>query len=403
MIYRPLLVLFILLFGTLGTFAVCSDREGPLVSMIPAGKEDAAKTPLILIHGHEGVPDDADINADAHYWDALLAAFENDKQAAARFTPYLFQYCSDREPVSVLAERLRDLIDDRLPDRSHVIVAHSMGGIIATAYMAETVHRSGQWKGKKGGDTTLGLITLATPHHGTPAANDTETMSKFVPASLNAAYDALHRIYWRSGPAATAANRSDLRWDNFDRKLSISSTDINTALARRNAAFAPYSSKLIAYSGIVSPTLSSFELAAMLLDLKFGSGSDNRHRMLALANVGLVNALGKRFGDADGMVPISSSLFCVAGTVSKSVKKDLVCTTLSRVRRFEAGSESEVRTADLPDNSTLSITRRPHGFDHLDMLVDPLVIDHVLKDMLGSFSTQPVKAKPQKPERKRII
>lgn len=375
-----LLLLPLLFVGS--AFAVCKDASSPLTAMLAHGNDDGKKIPLILIHGHQAVNANEDVTVDANYWNAFLTAFQRDAAASAKFTPYLFQYCSDREPVATIAEQLRDAIDAKLKDRPHAIVAHSLGGLVATSYMAETTHNAGTWKGKRGGDTVLGIITLATPHHGTPGANDVGTMSKFVPKSLTAAYDAMHRIYWRSGPLPTAANRSDLRWDNYDGKLPANSKDINTAQAKRNAAFAPFASKLIAYAGAVDSTLNTLELASLLLQLKLGNDGSDDHSKLSLANVGLVNALGSKFGQADGLVPQVSGLFCRSGATAPK-RKNFVCNSTSRVRRFEFGTEGSVPSTELPDANTLSITRTERGFDHLNMLTNAAVIEFALKDIVA--------------------
>lgn len=380
------LILLVVLALSVNAFGVCSDKQGPLTSLIKHGEDDGTKVPLILIHGHQAVNDKEDVTVDAKYWTAFLAAFQQDSSANAKFTPYLFQYCSDREPVAKIAEQLRDAIDVTLRDRQHAIVAHSLGGLVATSYMAETTHLSGVWKGKRSGDTVLGIITLATPHHGTPGANDAATMRKFVPRSLSTAYDAMHRIYWRSGPLPTAANRSDLRWDNYDGKLPADSKDINTAQAKRNAAFAPFADKLIAYSGAVDSTLDTFELASLLLQLRLGQNGGDDHSKLSLANVGLVNALGNKFGHADGLVPQVSGLFCRAGS-SATKRKNYICNSTSRVRRFEFGTEGSVPATDLPDANTLSITRTSRGFDHLNMLTNAAVIEFALKDIVAFTKT----------------
>lgn len=383
--FRSIYLALLLLIFAGNAFGACKDASGPLTALLAHGNEDGKKTPLILIHGHQAVNANEDVTVDANYWNAFLAAFRKDSAASAKFTPYLFQYCSDREPVARIAEQLRDAIGKQLADRPHVIVAHSLGGLVATSYISETTHKSGTWKGKRGGDAVLGVITLATPHHGTPGANDAGTMSKFVPKSLTTAYDAMHRIYWRSGPLSTAANRSDLRWDNYDGKLPANSKDINTAQAKRNTAFAPFANKLIAYAGAVDSTLDTFELASLLLQLKLGGNGGDDHSKLSLANVGLVNALGKRFGDADGLVPQVSGLFCRSGSTATK-RKNFICNSASRVRRFEFGPDGEVPTNELPDANTLSIVRTGRGFDHLNMLTNDTVIGYAIKDVLGFVS-----------------
>src|SRR4029078_11231822 len=125
--------------------------------------------------------------------------------------------------------------------------------LVAKSYMAQTEHKQGNSKGTKGGDTTLELITLATPHHGTPGANDPATFRDLVPEKYKGAFGALQNIYWLSKKAdhlavlpPAAANRSDLRWDNYDGKINASSTDINVELSRLNTDFEPFNSKLIA-------------------------------------------------------------------------------------------------------------------------------------------------------------
>jgi hypothetical protein len=269
--------------------------------------------------------------------------------------------------------------------------------------MAETVHLSGNWKGKKGGDTTLGIITLAGPHHGSPGANDTETLKKFVPDRYEKFYDALQRVYWKAGtdddngapPASSRVNRSDLRWDNYDGKLDHSPGDINSALAKRDKAFEPYAAKLIAYGGSIEATSSPLAIAGLLVEAGFGGDKNvSKHKSLAFANVGIVTALGRKFGEADGMVPMSSALFCK--TPAKTVTgKYTICTSFSRVRRFEIGAAGELPADQLPDTNTLSILRSPSGYDHFDMLVNPDVLNYVVNDLLA-MTASPIKVpKPQ--------
>lgn len=385
---RLLLLIVFLLFASANAFAVCGDASSQLSALIKQGTDDGRKVPLILIHGHQGVDSQQSVDQDVGYWNKFLAVFQQNAEASAKFMIYNFQYCSDREPVAKIAEQLRDAVDKQLADRPHVILAHSLGGLVATSYAAETSHLSGKWKGKRGGDTILGLVTLATPHHGTPGANDASTMKKFVPRSLSAAYDAMHRIYWRSGPLPSAANRSDLRWDNYDGKLPANSKDINSAQAKRNAAFAPFTNKLIAYAGAVDSTLNTFEIASLILQLKLGGNGGDDHSKLSLANVGMVNALGNKFGDADGLVPRVSGLFCRNGSPT-SKSKNFVCNSVSRVRRFEFGKAGEVPASELPDTNTLSIVRTDRGFDHLNMLTNEVVINYALNDILSFVSPKP--------------
>jgi triacylglycerol esterase/lipase EstA (alpha/beta hydrolase family) len=386
--------------------ANCSDPKSDLAALIRTGPDSSGKTPLILIHGKGGTPGNGDSRKDNLAWNEFRAAFlKIDPAVSGRYAIYLFQYCSDRESVSSIAVKLRDLVDARLSDRDHVIVAHSMGGLIAKSYMAETQHISGRWKGKMSGESVIGLVTLATPHHGTPGANDPSTMAKFVPDRYEVIYSALQNIYWQrkrekddlAVAPPTTPNRADLRWDNYDKKLDPSSDDINTVLASTNSAFAPYQPKLIAYSGMASARLSTFEIAALLIETKLVDDRALRqHRVLTLANIGLVNGLGGHFGDADGLVPVASALFCRPESERNIQRPDTyVCESDSRVRRFETGgSGREIPPSQLPDKNTLSIYRSESGFDHLDMLNNPIVLEYVTRDLGTMLPAGPSKTLP---------
>jgi len=120
----------------------------------------------------------------------------------------------------------------------------------------------------------------------------------------------------------------------------------------------------------------------LLVQLKTADNKDlQQHNMLTLANIGMVNGLGKKFGEADGMVPYQSGLFCRPETGTAHQKpKNYVCVSDARVRRFEPGEVAE-EDRDLPDKNTLSITRAKRGFDHLDMRDNDTVLNYVVKDL----------------------
>jgi hypothetical protein len=376
--------------------AICADKDSPLAALIKDGNDDGKRTPLILIHGIHGTSEKDAVDKKGDKWDEFEKVFDKKENGLSqRYSLYFFQYCSDREPVAVIATKLRDLIDVKLAGREHVFLTHSMGGLIATSYMAETVHQLGDWKSKSGGQTTLGLITLATPHHGTPGANDPATMAPFIPDKLEGVYNAIQNAYWRNNEDPAKPNRSDLRWDNYDGKLPADSKDINTTLAERNKLFIEHASKLIAYAGTTPAKLGPLEIAAMLFELRRSDDKPtSQHRLLGLANAGMVNALGKQFGNADGFVPQVSALFCQpeAEKVTTESRPNYVCMSTSKVRRFEPGGMGvEVPAAQLPDANTLSIYRSPGGFDHLDMLTNPEVFRYATKDLIAMAPVRQVK------------
>ena len=395
------MALIVLAFAAQAT-AICSDTNSPLTALIRSGDDDGKRTPLILIHGKGGTSSEAKVDAESQAWTDFIRVF-NDRTNGLKdkYSIYLFQYCSDKENVAVIASSLRDLIDEKLTDRDHVIVAHSLGGLVAKSYMAQTEHKRGNWKGKKGGDTTLELITLATPHHGTPGANDPATFRDLVPERYREAFEALQKIYWLSKTTGdhyvvlspTAANRSDLRWDNYDGEFNPASRDINVELVRTNADFEPYMPKLIAYGGIADAKLTPLEMAALVIESQLIDDNGIRqHRMLTFANMGLVYGLGRHFGDADGLVPYASALDC-RSKPSRSKNRSFVCESGPRVRRFEMGDkQGEAPASELPDKKTLSIFRTAGGFDHLDMLTSPDVLRYVVKDLAAIRNAVPVKS-----------
>ena len=66
-----------------------------------------------------------------------------------------------RHGIEPLAEQLASCIKDTWNDEAHVLIAHSMGGLICRYYMQQL----------DGAARCRGLATLATPHHGTAMAH----------------------------------------------------------------------------------------------------------------------------------------------------------------------------------------------------------------------------------------
>lgn len=367
-------------------------------ALVPLGADDVSKIPIVLIHGIHGTEKCEERGNYNGYWKNFKAAFDANLNLdlKAMYSLYVFQYCSDKIEITKIALELRDLIDENLTNRNHFILAHSMGGLVAKAYMAETVHLRGEWKNKTGGDTTIGIITLATPHHGTPGANSTKILKKYIYSeddnqlikkSKQKLFELLSFGYWGISFAdSTKPNRSDLRWDNYDFKLDDFRGDINESLARRNILFQHYSSKLIAYAGYLDTAYQplSFIKAAEELEKEKFSADFRSHKMLTIANFALVKGLGGNFGSTDGLVPFDSGLFCntkqiisLPGTV---LPKNFICLSFSKVRRFEPGKKG-VAKSEYPDANTLSIFRTQRGYDHLDMLESPDILKFVIEDL----------------------
>ncbi|KKW22080.1 MAG: Serine hydroxymethyltransferase [Parcubacteria group bacterium GW2011_GWF2_50_9] len=133
------------------------------------------RMPLILIHG---------ITASEDMWEDFLNYYANDADLRQHFKPYLVRYASkktdaitsDNNSIYKIAGILHDQItnfatatgkaDFDINPSSIVILAHSMGGLVARSFMQEY-----ECGGQQCGNKVKKLITLATPHHGSFLSN----------------------------------------------------------------------------------------------------------------------------------------------------------------------------------------------------------------------------------------
>ncbi len=155
--------------------------------------------------------------------------------------------------------------------------------------------------------------------------------------------------------------------------------DVNVWLSQANAGFLAFKSKVIAYAGALKPVANSLTPGGAIL--RIGAAKDN-HERLEFSNEAMLYGLNRRFGISDGMVPYDSALLCDAGQwLIDASNTTFVCGSPTRVRRFEPGVKAEMSV----DDQTLSITRRPRGYDHEDMRSDPDVLNWVIKDLNISY------------------
>jgi pimeloyl-ACP methyl ester carboxylesterase len=160
--------------------------------LLPAPQDNLAlgnRTPLILIHGWQFSDMSGQANlmeGNAQAWDTFLHRFvvggsSYDANLAAGVKPFLFVYPTDAS-IEVddnylfslggalkLAIEAYDSGADPWAGRPFVILAHSMGGLVARNFMQR--HWWDDGSGQCGGRVTR-LVTLATPHHGTPLADN---------------------------------------------------------------------------------------------------------------------------------------------------------------------------------------------------------------------------------------
>jgi triacylglycerol esterase/lipase EstA (alpha/beta hydrolase family) len=296
------------------------------------------RIPLILIHGNHGNQDngnDSVLQPNRNYFLKFLDNFFlKDPQLDGKYKIYRFHYESDRLPVSRIGRALRNHIEQTMCDepgfdKKFVIVAHSMGGLVARSYMNEYNHNSGAFSGRKAGERVLKLITLGTPHHGTPGAND-ESAQELIPLGWKPFRSVASFFYWKLDSdlfkytlPSNAPNRSDLLWDNYDNLFNPLNQDINTWLADLNLK-EQYAQKTTAYYGYIKPddpqrrrlikknfvtNSSPGTLPAQLISAKL---RDDKHEQLSIINIVVDYALNHNFSYNDGFVPIESGMFKLA-------------------------------------------------------------------------------------------
>ena len=280
------------------------------------------KTPLILVHGNHGYTGD--------YWNAFKEYFYKNPDLYEKFKLYTFGYDSDVISVDQLAEGFIFWIDEKteygiLPNTPFVILAHSMGGLVSRSFMEKQLTQ-GNWG--TAGNRVIRLITLGTPHHGSPGANgpskDLKCLSynpKWLPVLQFA-----NLRYWcqkdfRSDETGLCVdwdehNRKDLWWDSYDGELI--GPDTNQWLTDLNDRDS-FGYKLIPYYGYISlddPYRKALidcvnecitEACTVSCLAGFAIEAADLGDILEISNAVIGEALGYAYND--GMVPIESGRF----------------------------------------------------------------------------------------------
>ena len=265
------------------------------------------KIPLLLVHGidREQTPgqykdqqgNDSGING----WCQFLNFFYQTPELYNKYKIYRFAYQSNQETVDSLGKFLRVLLNrisnedpTGFGNKDIVIVAHSMGGLVSRVLLAESYrNQSAKW-----GDHVVKLITLATPHYGTPVAHEVYWSGPLYNALTfgfrQLFYDA-SQIGWHQGasspgPAWHQPNRSDLLWDNFYEPLftygDLVSVEERYPFLWGFNTTSTYDGKLILYAGTFT--------------------AETGHGFYWAPQDALFYGLGL---PSDGVVPLGSALF----------------------------------------------------------------------------------------------
>jgi len=250
-----------------------------------------SRTPVILIHGIHGnrwdevrwpnhcggaIPADCAWDPFLHYFhDLILYLNDSGSSYNNNYKTYKFHYESDKYTTKNIAKALRDRIDStpEFANKEIILVAHSMGGIVARHYMLQTAN-SGPYPGQASGQRVQKLITLGTLHHGTYGSNQKSRGDHFITglrSVANSVLGDLDRRYWRGGGCEACIsnpqhpNRISLLWDNEDNMLNLYSNEISSDLPNPTNYPSPtprnfYNDRIIAYSGDISADDANWQL-----------------------------------------------------------------------------------------------------------------------------------------------
>jgi pimeloyl-ACP methyl ester carboxylesterase len=282
-------------------------NNGAAVDASPLGN----RLPVLLVHGLGGGNEG---------WENFLRAYEANAAWRAMFKPYSFSYsttanavladASAPRSVNALGGELRTAMQAYytkpavaphfgFAHKRVVILAHSMGGLVARSMMQEHTFADGQ----RGGEKVLHLITLATPHHGSPLAD----------AALNLGFQTVSEIA-DTWPGFLA----DVAWTNHD-SLDMSGRRCNSWLAGLNNYAPSQSTTNLGGCGTATATaLPGFyerivaygarDLQTPDLPLGYGFFKPGSSSSLLPSYGYLRNGLAKPYGN-DGIVPIASAQF----------------------------------------------------------------------------------------------
>lgn len=268
------------------------------------------RVPVVLVHGLGGSGDG---------WDALLHAYAANPSWRAIFKPYTYRYPNSASAIAAdptaprtimgLGKAFRDVLqpwldkpattqDQGFGGKSFVVLAHSMGGLVARSMMQEYAFADGT----RGGEHVLHLITLGTPHQGTPLADGGFAIGLTALPEFATSY---------GGFVASMA------WTNYD-GLDMGSGICNPWLARLNT-FAPMPATSYGrcgtvsaiplpgfYEKIIAYAASSLQSPDLALGLgAFKPGSDPA---MLVTYAYLHDGLSRTYSN-DGIVPLASARF----------------------------------------------------------------------------------------------
>ena len=309
----------------------------PTTSLEPVDPDPlGSQIPLILMHGNNS-------ELEPQYrWGDFIARAQVDPDFENDFKMYLVPWPSEHENVlNGLALGFAIEECQELTDKEILILAHSRGGIISRNYMNYYKTTSGQiYGGTRGGERVIALVTLATPHRGSPGADAVWTVFSFDYNYSDSTASLYSRVYLRDIHDDTHRN---LLWHDVDDELTndqvcwYPSIGENEFCSRLQSNFSDlpslnnmekYLSKIIAYGGneYDGEGVPHEEFVRMTAQDALPAWAE--HWVLSIFS-GLmadmpvipngypdtpISDAYRRFEANDGMVPLTSALFLKPGT-----------------------------------------------------------------------------------------
>lgn len=235
------------------------------------------RQPILLIHGwnFNGKPAPPISESLERLNNFILA----DSFLKNKYKTYFVRYWSNSVEIPNLSTALREQMEaNGLHEKNILIIGHSMGGLIARSYMNEQNFATGKYKDEKCGTNVDLLITLGTPHHGTPISNGPVRTTHFDIATQ--LYIGYIESFVFGETTYNEVNRVDLHWDNYDDLLDYQhfAYESNPWLVQLNETES-FNSKIIAYSANIEgdfeiTTQGGFKLGAWLIDEGWKMESD---------------------------------------------------------------------------------------------------------------------------------
>jgi pimeloyl-ACP methyl ester carboxylesterase len=196
---------------------------------------ETSKKPLLLIHGfqylHELCIRKGDPLAQTtNDWKEFVEFFNDHPELQSQYEVFSYVYNTNHS-MSRIVSQFKQKIGAR---NSLVILAHSMGGVVARSFMRDANGEAEAQVDK--------LITLGTPHHGTPFVN----IFLISPGVLLVS----PACFWIPGELfILSAAALSLRWDGLNGDTRFPS---NKWLRSLNAPDTEHEKKIIAYGGQLS-------------------------------------------------------------------------------------------------------------------------------------------------------